>query len=329
MKKFYKIKGNSKQYETPFDLMANEDIVKDSGLNEIENESGDISFYDFVKQANEILCKNCENGRSDNGEFGEKIGSSGNFAQIGSSGGYAQIGSSGYSAQICSSGDSAQICSSGDSTRIGSSGYSARIGSSGEYARIGSSGDFAQIGSSGYSAQICSSGDSTRIGSSGDFARIGSSGNFARIEVKGLYGIASSVGYKSVFKGVSGTWFSLADYKERDQNYMPCMIKAGQIGVSLDWKGKPLKENQYYMLIDGEFTPVLIADGYYMIPLSEKKIGEYKVYCCCYEEDYRAKKENAKKVYVAEKDGIVAHGLTIKKAIACVIFKCAKEKGVK
>jgi hypothetical protein len=121
------------------------------------------------------------------------------------SGHCAQIGSSGYGARIGSSGDGAQIGSSGNCARIGSSGDGAQIGSSGNCAQIGSSGDEAQIGSSGYGA---------RIGSSGYDAQIGSSGDGAQIEATGERAVVASAGYATRVKGATGTWVSLAEYRD-------------------------------------------------------------------------------------------------------------------
>jgi hypothetical protein len=94
---------------------------------------------------------------------------------------------------------------SGYGARIGSSGYGAQIGSSGDDAQIGSSGDGARIGSSGYGAQI---------GSSGNDARIGSSGYGARIEATGERVVVASAGYATRVKGATGTWVSLAEYRD-------------------------------------------------------------------------------------------------------------------
>ena len=101
-----------------------------------------LSIRDFIKAAVSVVIESTKPGKakvsdlSDNGGYGAKIGSSGDWAQIGSSGDWAKIGSSGYGAQIGSSGDRAQIGSSGDWAKIGSSGDGAKIGSSGDGAKI-------------------------------------------------------------------------------------------------------------------------------------------------------------------------------------------------
>ena len=316
--KMYKVKGKNETYETPFDLMKKEDIVTENGINNFGTDNGDISFYDFIKSANEILCKNCkENGSSNSAQNA----SSEDSAQNASSGDYAQNASSGYSAQNASSGDYAQNASSGDYTKNASSGYRAKNASSGDRAKNASSGYSAQNASSGDYAQNASSGDSAQNASSGDYAQNASSGDYTKNAITGKNSVDVSCGYKTITKGVKGTWFALTDYEEQNGDFIPVLVKAGQIGVSLDWEGETLKENQYYMLIRGEFTPICVVDGDYMIPVSERNFNGYKIMHCFYENEYRDKKEDTTNVYVAEKDGIFAHGETIKKAIADVQYK--------
>ena len=197
-----------------------------------------------------------------------RIGSSGDWAQIGSSGDWAQIGSSGDWAQIGSSGDSAQIGSSGDSARIGSSGDSARIGSSGDLANIVSSGNWSRIGSSGDSARIGSSGSSARIGSSGDLAnivssgdrakisssgssaRIGSSGEWAKISSSGKNCVIFCAGNSCKAKGKIGSWITLSEWAIVNGDMTPVCVKTEKID------GERIKEDTFYMLIDGEFVEV-------------------------------------------------------------------------
>ena len=179
-----------------------------------------------------------------------QIGSSGDWAQIGSSGYRAQIGSSGYSAQIGSSGYSAQIGSSGDRAQIGSSGDRAQIGSSGYSAQIGSSGDWAQIGSSGYRAQIGSSGYSAQIGSSGDRAQIGSSGDSAKIISSGKNCVICCAGNSCKAKGKIGSWITLSEWAIVNEDMTPVCVKTEKID------GERIKEDTFYMLIDGEFVEV-------------------------------------------------------------------------
>ena len=198
----------------------------------------------------ERICSSGDSAQIVSSGDSAQIGSSGYLAYIGSSGYSAQIGSSGDLARIGSSGNSAQIGSSGDWARIGSSGDSARIGSSGDSARIGSSGDWAQIGSSGNSAQIGSSGDWERIGSSGDSARIGSSGNSAQIGSSGKNCVICCAGNGCKAKGKIGSWITLSEWAIVNGDMTPVCVKTEKID------GERIKEDTFYMLIDGEFVEV-------------------------------------------------------------------------
>ena len=247
-----------------------------------------------------------------------RIGSSGNWAQIGSSGDRAQIGSSGNWARIGSSGNWAQIGSSGDSARIGSSGNWAQIGLSGDRARIGSSGNWAQIGSIGYNAQIGSSGDSARIGSSGNSARIGSSGNWAQIDINGNSSVGFACGYRSIIKARRGTWISLCEYEQDENgNYIPSFAILAQIGNKdyKDFKGRILKETEYYTLYNKKLYPVDVSDDIKTIKISEKKREGITIIKAL--DLYNTDEE----IYIVKEKDLSAHGETLKEAMDDLIYK--------
>ena len=256
-----------------------------------------------------------------------KIGSSGNSAQIGSSGDSAKIGSNGYSAQIGSSGYSAQIGSSGDYAKIGSSGYSAQIGSSGDTAKIGSSGYYAQIGSSGDYAKIGSSGNSAQIGSSGDAAQIGSSGNSAQIDISGYDSVGFACGWQSIIKAKKGTWISLCEYERNEEKgrWIPIFASSAQIGNKeyKDFKGRILKETEYYCLHNRKFYPVDISDGIKIIKISEKKRDNITI--------IKGNTLDNKEIYLVkdEEKGLNAHGETLKEALEDLTFKRLNNTDVK
>ena len=244
--------------------------------------------------------KNSNNENNDNGEDRAKIGSSGNYTQIGSSGDYAQIGSSGNRAQIGSSGDDAQIGSSGNFAQIGSSGHRAQIGSSGYRAQIGSSGYRAQIGSSGYGAQI------------------GSSGYGAQIDINGNSSVGFACGYKSIIKAKKGTWISLCEYKQDENDkYIPSFAISAQIGNKdyKDFKGRILKETEYYTLYNKKLYPVDISDNIKAIKISEKKREEITIIKALdlYDTD--------KEIYIVKEKDLSAHGETLKEAMDDLIYK--------
>ena len=98
--------------------------------------------------------------------------------------------------------------------------------------QIGSSGDWARIGSSGDSAQIGSSGDASRIVSSGENCVICCAGN----------------GCKA--KGKIGSWITLSEWAIVNGDMTPVCVKTEKID------GERIKEDTFYMLIDGEFVEV-------------------------------------------------------------------------
>ena len=188
------------------------------------------------------------------------------------------------------------ISSKGYSAKIGSSGYSAKIGSSGDYAQIGSSGDYAQIGSSGDYAKIGSNGYSAKIGSSGDYAQIGSSGSKA---------IISGIGFKIIAKGKIGSWITLAEYKEDENNiWVVDFVKTEQID------GEKIKEDTYYTLYNHKFVEVQIIDDVKTIILNHKKNVIKGLLL-----------DSLNPCYVVEKDGIYSHGATLKEAKDSLIYK--------
>ena len=264
------------------------------------------------------LKQNSNNENNDNGGDFAQIGSSGDRAKIGSSGDFAQIGSSGDRAKIGSSGNIAKIGSSGDFVQIGSSGYNAQIGSSGDFVQIGSSGYNAQIGSSGDFAQIGSSGDDAQIGSSGYNAQIGSSGDNAQIDINGSSSVAFACGYKSIIKAKKGTWISLCEYKQdENDNYIPSFAISAQIGNKdyKDFKGRILKETEYYTLHNKQLYPADISDNIKAIKISEKKREEITIIKALdlYDTD--------KKIYIVKEKDLSAHGETLKEAMDDLIYK--------
>ena len=98
--------------------------------------------------------------------------------------------------------------------------------------QIGSSGGWARIGSSGDSAQIGSSGDASRIVSSGENCVICCAGN----------------GCKA--KGKIGSWITLSEWAIVNGDMTPVCVKTEKID------GERIKEDTFYMLIDGEFVEV-------------------------------------------------------------------------
>ena len=175
---------------------------------------------------------------------------------------------------------------------------STQIGSSGDYAKIGSSGDYAQIGSSGYSAQI------------------GSSGDYAKIDISGTNSVGFACGYNSIIKAKKGTWIALCEWsKNEDGKWIPIYAESSQIGNKdyKDFKGRMLKENEYYCLSNKKFYPVDISDGITIKKISEKKRDGITI--------IKGQTFDNKDVYLVKQDDLSAHGETLREAMEDLTFK--------
>ena len=190
-------------------------------------------------------------------------------------------------AKIKSSGDYAQLASSGDYAQLASSGDSAKLASSGDYAKLASSGDYAQLASSGDSAQLASSGDYAQLASSGDYA------------------VVAAIGFWSAARAKKGSWLTLAEYRADENNKRyPYFVKTEYID------GERIKEDTFYGIYNKEFREVIEVDGIKSLLVSTK--------------------ENVQKVvlngdlepsYIFTKDGISAHGKSVKQAYRDWLFK--------
>lgn len=148
---------------------------------------------------------------------------------------------------------------------------------------------------------IANKNDSAKIGSSGDFAKIGSSGYSAQIDVTGNDTVACGIGKKTIIKGKLGTWITLAEYNKDNK---PICVKSAQID------GKVLKEDVYYILLNGEFTECIKIDGIISIVINKHK-NVYKV------QNLDSNRES----YIVQDGDIYSHGDTIKEAKDGLLYK--------
>ena len=89
-----------------------------------------------------------------------------------------------------------------------------------------------------------------QIGSSGDSARIGSSGNWAQIGSSGKNCVICCAGNGCKAKGKIGSWITLSEWDIANGDITPVCVKTEKID------GERIKEDTFYMLIDGEFVEV-------------------------------------------------------------------------
>ena len=203
-----------------------------------------------------------------------------------------------------SSGDSSQLASSGDFSQLASSGYSSKLASSGDFSQLASSGDSSKLASSGYSSKLASSGNSSKLASSGDSSQLASSGDSSQIDSTGKNSVIASIGFKDIVKAKKGSWITLAEYKQNDNNWIVDFVKTERVD------GETIKENTYYTLYNHQFVEVQIIDNVKTIILQRKKNIIKGLFL-----------SNLRPCYVVEKDGVYAHGATLKEAKESLIYK--------
>ena len=119
------------------------------------------------------------------------------------------------------------------------SGYSSKQSQSGDYSQQSQSGDSSKQSQSGYSSQQSQSGDSSKQCSCGSDSEIIATGE---------NNVAAAIGINSKIKGIKGTWITLAEYTEKDGNYIPVCVISAQID------GKKIKADTFYQLKGGKFV---------------------------------------------------------------------------
>ena len=217
------------------------------------------------------------------------------------------------------SGEDAQVANSGEDAKVANSGNNAQVANTGNYAQVANSGENAQVANSGYNAKVANSGD---------YAQVANSGEDAQVESTGKNSVVFSCGINSIIKAENDTWISLAEFECINGKYIPTFAKSAQIDNSIykDFKNNVLSNKYYYQLINKEFTPILIIDGYRMVILSKKKKDDLTIYKTQYVNDFIDKEETTQ--YVVSNGKFNAHGETIKEAIADLQFKILQSQEV-
>lgn len=184
--------------------------------------------------------------------------------------------------------------------------------------------DFIKNAKEGSKGDNNCSGDSAQIGSSGNYAQIGSSGDYAQIDISGNNTVGFVCGWQSIIKAKKGTWISLCEWKtNKEMIWMPVFALSAQIGNKdyKDFKGRILKETEYYCLHNQKFYPVDLSDGVRIIKILEKKRDNIKI--------IKGITFDNKEVYLVKEGELSAHGTTMKEAINDLTFKKMKSKEVK
>ena len=156
--------------------------------------------------------------------------------------------------------------------------------------------------------------------SSGNGAQIGSSGYRAQIDISGDNTVGFACGWRSIIKARKGTWISLCEWKRNEQGvWIPILALSAQIGNKeyKDFKGRILKETEYYCLHNQKFYPVDISDGLKVIKISEKKRENTTI--------IKGSTFDNEAVYLVKEGELKAHGNTLKQAMEDLTFKKLKD----
>ena len=327
-----------------------EKVAEGIGFKLISDFSSKI--YDWIKEIN----KNAENNSNQNniatsGDSskvatsgdGSKVATSGYFSRIATSGDSSQVATSGYSSKVATSGDSSQVATSGDSSkvatsgdfsRIATSGYSSQVATSGDSSQVATSGNYSKVATSGYSSKVATSGDFSRIATSGNYSqvatsgddsKVATSGNYSQVAIEGNNSVVFTCGYKSIIKAQKGTWISLCEYRKDEEGYsIPFFATSAQIGNNeyKDFKGRILKETEYYCLYNKKFYPVDISDGIKNIKISEKKRDGITIIKAI--DFYNTDEE----CYIVKEGELNAHGETLQQALEDLQYKKIKSEEV-
>lgn len=138
--------------------------------------------------------------------------------------------------------------------------------------------------------------DNAKIKSSGDSAQLASSGDDA---------VVAAVGFWSVARAKKGSWITLCEYRVNNENRCyPYFVKTEYVD------GEKIKEDTLYGLYDKEFREVIEVDGVQSLLISQRKHVQKVVI-----------DREIKPSYIFTKDGVSAHGRTVKQAYRDWLFK--------
>ena len=115
----------------------------------------------------------------------------------------------------------------------------------------------------------------------------------------------AAVGFWSVARAKKGSWITLCEYRVNNENrYYPYFVKTEYVN------GEKIKEDTLYGLYNKEFREVIEVDGIQSLLISQRKHVQKVVI-----------DKEIKPSYIFTKDGVSAHGRTIKQAYRDWLFK--------
>ena len=163
------------------------------------------------------------------------------------------------------------------------------------------------------------------VATSGDNSQVATSGDNSQVEIEGNHSVGFVCGYKSIIKAKKGTWISLCEYgKDKEGCYIPTFATSAQIGNKdyKDFRGRILKETEYYCLYNRKFYPVDISDEIKNIKISEKKRDGITIIKAI---DFYDTDEEC---YIVKEGELNAHGETLQQALEDLQYKKIKSEEV-
>ena len=254
-----------------------------------------------------------------------QVATSGDVSNVATLGNYSQVATSGYYSKVATSGDVSQVVTSGYRSKVATSGYYSKVATSGKYSKVATSGDNSQVATSGDVSQVATSGKYSKVATSGKYSQVATSGDVSKVAIEGNNSVGFACGYKSIIKAKKGTWISLCEYGEDEEGYsIPFFAASAQIGNNeyKDFKGRILKETEYYCLCNKKFYPVDISDGIKKIKISEKKRDGITIIKAI--DIYNTDEE----CYIVKEGELNAHGETLQQALEDLQYKKIKSEEV-
>ncbi len=271
---------------------------------------------DFIKNVRE----NAKNKDED------VVAISGNHSKVATSGYYSQVATSGYYSQVATSGNYSKVATSGYYSQVATSGDNSQVATSGYYSQVATSGDNSQVATSGDNSQVATSGYYSKVAISGNYSKVVTLGGNSQVAISGNSSVGFVCGLDSIIRAKKGTWISLCEYKEDEKTgrWIPCFALSAQIGNRdyKDFRGRILKETEYYCLVNKQFHPVDISDGIKTIKISEKKRDGITIIRGLSFQDYKTE------VYITKEGDLSAHGNTLKSALEDLTYKKLRSEEV-
>ena len=102
----------------------------------------------------------------------------------------------------------------------------------------------------GYKSVATNTGDKSVATNTGNQSAATNTGDWSAATVAGKQSVAISLGIDGKAKGALGCWIVLAEWKETDTGWERVDVQSKLVD------GDEIKEDTFYMLIDGKFAEV-------------------------------------------------------------------------